>query len=136
MPLETLPNRFDDATHDKLDKTVNEVVDIADPEDLSAGAHAYLLGAIVDNCDGLNKEYLRPAHVKKLFATYEGLRPMLASAWRRKSYREIRNLGGSRNPTHHRRANQFSVIPTAILRAPEPEQKQVSSTTETDTREG
>jgi hypothetical protein len=95
MPLETLPDRLDDATHDGLDKAVNETVeeDITDTEDLSALHHAHLLSAIIEHCDGLDSKYVGPGQAKRLIKTHGELRAMLTSAWRRRSYREIRNLG-------------------------------------------
>ena len=97
MPLESLPDRLDDATHGKLDKAVNESVeeDIADTdsEDLSARDHAQLLSAIIEHCDNLDSKYVGLGQTKKLIKTHGELRAMLDSAWKRKSYREIRNLG-------------------------------------------
>jgi hypothetical protein len=95
MPLETLPDPLDDATHDGLDKAVNETVedDITDAEDLSARDHAQLLSAIIENCDDLDNKYVGLGQAKRMIKTHGELRVMLTSAWRRKSYREIRNLG-------------------------------------------
>jgi hypothetical protein len=95
MPLETLPDPLDDATHDGLDKAVNETVedDITDAEDLSVRDHAQLLSAIIENCDDLDSKYGLLGQAKRMIKTHGELRAMLTSAWRRKSYREIRNLG-------------------------------------------
>ena len=95
MPLESLPDRFDDATHGKLDKAVNETVeeDITDAEDLSVRDHAHLLSAIIEHCDDLDNKYIGPGQGKTLIKTHGEIRAMLDSAWKRKSYREIRNLG-------------------------------------------
>jgi hypothetical protein len=95
MPLETLPDPLDDATHDEFDKVVNETVeeDITDAEDLSVRDHVQLLNAIVAHSEGMDRKYLDMKEAKQLIKTHGGLRVMLTSAWRRKSYREIRNLG-------------------------------------------
>ena len=95
MPLETLPDCLDDATHNELDKAVNETVeeDITDADDLSPREGAWLLSAIIEHCDDLDNKYAGLGQAKKLIKTHGELRVMLASAWKHKSYREIRNLG-------------------------------------------
>ena len=95
MPLETLPDRLDDATHDELDKAVNETIeeDITDADDLSPRDSAQLLSAIIEHCDDLDSKYGLLGQTKKLIKTHGELRVMLASAWKHKSYRKIRNLG-------------------------------------------
>ena len=94
MPLETLPDRFNDTTHDELDEAVDGAIeeDITD-ENLSARDMAQLLGAIIEHCDDLGRKYVSMAKAKKMIQTHGELRAMLTSAWRHKSYREIRNLG-------------------------------------------
>ena len=116
MPLEILPDHFDDATHNELDKAVNETVeeDIAETEDLSALHRSHLLSTIIEHCDDLDSKYGLPGQAKKLIKTHGELRAMLASAWKHKSYRDIRSLGQSRVSTisiHHLLANKFSVMP-------------------------
>ena len=95
MPLEILTDRFDNATHDGLDTAVNETVeeDITDAEDLSVQDHVQLLNAIVAHSKDMDRKYLDMKEAKKLIKTHGELRAMLASAWKHKSYREIRNLG-------------------------------------------
>jgi len=96
MPLETVPDLFDDATHHELDRAVEKDVedDLGDESDLSSDwQYVAVLNAIVAYGKDMDKKYLVMKEAKNLIKTTEELRPMLASAWRRKSYREIRNLG-------------------------------------------
>ncbi|KAG9310693.1 hypothetical protein JVU11DRAFT_9287 [Chiua virens] len=95
MPLQSLPDCFDLATHQELDRAVNE--DISDVftviEHLSPSDYIILLVAIVRHSRGdLDSKYLAFSDAKKLMTTYGELRSMLASARELKSYREIRNL--------------------------------------------
>ena len=96
MPLESLPDRLDDATHDELDKAVEQAVedDLADGSDLGSSLqYVALLNAIVAHSKGMDRKYLDMKEAKKLIKTHGELGAMLDSAWKRKSYREIRNLG-------------------------------------------
>ena len=97
MPLESLPDHFDDATHDDLDKAVEQAVedDLAGGSDLSSNLqYRILLNAIVARSkDSLDRKYLDMEEAKTLIKTHGELRAMLAAAWKRKSFREIRNLG-------------------------------------------
>ncbi|KAI9464849.1 hypothetical protein HD554DRAFT_2315779 [Boletus coccyginus] len=121
MPLETVPDLFDDATHSELDRVVEKYVevDLGNVSDLSANwQYANVLNAIVTHGkDSMDSKFLVMNEVNNLVRTQEELRLMLASAWRRKSYREIRNL--------------------AILRAPQSESKPSTPTptASTDTLE-
>ena len=96
MPLDNLPDLFDDATHNDLDRAVETAVedDLGDVSDLSSNLqYRILLNAIIAQCEEMNKKYLILGEAKNLISTQEELRTMLASAWKRKSYRKIRNLG-------------------------------------------
>ena len=97
-PLKTLPDRFDAATHHELDRAVDQAVedDLGDVSDLGSGLWQYrtLLHGIIENSNGdLDTKYVSLQHAKKLINTHGELREMLHSAWKHKSYREIRNLG-------------------------------------------
>ena len=96
-PLKTLPDRFDAATHRELDSVVQKSVnnDLGDVSDVNSGLqHSVLLIAIIENSNGdLDPTYLSFPRAKKLINTHGELREMLDSAWKNKSYREIRNLG-------------------------------------------
>ncbi|KAI9566675.1 hypothetical protein HD554DRAFT_2174092 [Boletus coccyginus] len=121
MPLETVPDLFDDATHNELDRVVEKYVedDLGDVSDLSANwQHTNVLNAIVmHGKDSMDSKFLVMHEVNKLVKTNKEIRAMLASAWKRKSFREIRNL--------------------AILRAPQSESKPSTPTptASTDTLE-
>jgi len=98
MPLETVPDLLDDATHNELDIQVQKDTedDLGDESDLGSWVNAQycmLLNAIIARSKDMDKKYLDMAEAKNLIKTKEELRPMLASAWKHKSYREIRNLG-------------------------------------------
>ena len=96
MPLETVPDLFDDTTHNELDRAVEKAVedDLADVSDLTSNLQYFaVLYAIVARGKDMNTKYLDMIEAKNLITTHEELRAMLASAWRRKSFREIRNLG-------------------------------------------
>ena len=96
MPLDSLPDLFDDVTHNDLDMAVETAVedDLGDVSDLSSNLqYRILLNEIIAQCEEMNKKYLILGEAKNLINTQEELRTMLASAWKRKSYREIRNLG-------------------------------------------
>ena len=96
MPLETLPDRFDDATHQELDRAVNEAAsDALSGPLISPIQYYYLLNHIVGHSkDDLDPKYLMIKEAKSLIVNCEELQDMLSSAWERRSYREIRNLGG------------------------------------------
>ena len=99
MPLatESLPDRFDAATHRELDRAVDSkaVEDhLGDASVLGSNPEYFaLLHAIIENSNGdLDTKYLDWGQAKKLITQGE-LRDVLNSAWERKSYREVRNLG-------------------------------------------
>ncbi|KAI9566680.1 hypothetical protein HD554DRAFT_2040055 [Boletus coccyginus] len=120
MPLETVPDPFDDATNNELDRAVEKAVndDLADVSDLCAHwQYVNVLNAIIENGKDMDRKYLSMTGTRNLIKTHEELRAMLASAWKRKSFREIRNL--------------------AILRAPQSESKPSTPTptASTDTLE-
>ena len=96
-PLKTLPDRFDAATHHELDRAVDQAVeeDLGSASVLSSNLQYYaLLYAIIGRSNGdLDSKYLDLKQAKKLINTHGELREMLDSAWKNKSYREIRNLG-------------------------------------------
>ena len=96
MPLESVPDLFDDVTHNELDRAVEKAVedDLGDVSDLSSNLQCrILLNAIVARGKDMERKYLDMEEAKHLIKTKEELPPMLVSAWRRKSFREIRNLG-------------------------------------------
>ncbi|KAI9568063.1 hypothetical protein HD554DRAFT_2172787 [Boletus coccyginus] len=101
MPLETVRDLFDRddayAIHNKLDMQVKKVIedlfgDVSDPESWANIQYCMLLNAIVAQGEDMDKKYLDLSEAKSLMKTKEELRPMLTSAWKRQSYREIRNL--------------------------------------------
>jgi len=95
MPLEAIPDLFDDATHDELDRAVEKTVedDLADVSDLCANwQYVMVLNTVVARGKDMNTKYLAMGEAKNLINAKEELRPILASAWKRKSFREIRNL--------------------------------------------
>ena len=96
MPLETLPDRFDDATHQELDRAVNKAASDALSGPLILPIqYYYLFNLIVGHSkDDLDPKYLLNSEAKSLIDNCEELQGMLSSAWERRSYREIRNLGG------------------------------------------
>ena len=101
MPLDSLPDLFDDVTHNDLDMAVETAVedDLGDVSDLSSNLqYRILLNEIIAQCEEMNKKYLIPGEAKNLINTQEELRTMLASAWKRKSYGKIRNLSASLLP--------------------------------------
>ena len=98
MPLETVPDLLDDATHNRFDREVEIAIEDdlgSDVSDLCSNLHYIaVLNAIIEYSNGtLDKRHTGLEPPRKLMKTHEELRGMLASAWRRKSYREIRNLG-------------------------------------------
>jgi len=98
MPLDTVPDLFDADTHNELDRAVEKDVedDLGDVSELSSDLqYRILLNAIVAGGKNMDRKYLDNKEAKNLIKTKEELRAMLASAWRSKSYREIRNLGAS-----------------------------------------
>jgi len=96
MPLETVPDLFDDATHNELDRAVEKAVKVhlGDVSDLSISLqYVAVLNAIVARGKDMDRKYLDMEEARNLINSKEELGPILASAWRRKSFREIRNLG-------------------------------------------
>jgi len=144
MPLESVPDLFDDATHNELDRAVEKAIedDLADVSDLCANwQYVTVINAIIEYSNGtLDKKHTGLEPPKNLIKTHEELRAMLSSAWRRKSYREIRNLGAclTIRTRYYILANELLFDPPAILKAPrqEPKTPTPTSTTSTDTLEG
>ena len=95
MPLQILPDRFGEAKHKELDKAVNEAMEgLYGPHVPILLLTILLLTCIVDTSNGeLDPKFATPGATKTLINTYEDLRAMLSSAWERKSYCDIRNLG-------------------------------------------
>lgn len=96
MPLETVPDLLDDAAHNELDKVVEKGVDkyLGSVSDLSTDLqYIILLNAIVAHGKDMDRKFLDLGEAENLINTQGELPAMLASAWRHKSYREIRNLG-------------------------------------------
>ena len=96
MPLETVPDLLDDATHNELDRAVEKAVEdgLGDVSELSSNFQCrILLNAIIEHSKDMDRKYLGMEEARNLINAKEELRPILASAWRRKSFREIRNLG-------------------------------------------
>ena len=95
MPLESLPDRFGDV-HEELDKAVNEATPDWNniPNQFTLPFAQILLSYIVHNSNGeLDPKYLLLHESKRLIDAHQELRDMLVSAWERRSYRKIRNLG-------------------------------------------
>ena len=96
MPLESLPDPFEDVTHQELDRAVNEAASrgLSGPL-ISPIQYYYLFNHIVGYLpkDDLDTKYLLGREAETLIDNCGELRDMLSSAWERKSYREIRNLG-------------------------------------------
>ena len=90
MPLQILPDRFSEAKHKELDKAVNEAMEgLYGPR-----VPIFLLTCIVAASNGeLDPKFNSPMVTETLINAYEDLRAMLSSAWERKSYCDIRNLG-------------------------------------------
>ncbi|KAI9566688.1 hypothetical protein HD554DRAFT_2174105 [Boletus coccyginus] len=98
-----------------VEKDVKDDLSPDDVPDLCTNLHYIaLINAIVAHGKDMDEKYLFMKEIKNLLRTKEELRPMLASAWKRKSFREIRNL--------------------AILKAPQakPKPPTLASTTSTD----
>ena len=96
MPLEIVPDLLDDDAHNELDRAVEKTVDddLGDVSDLSTNLqYTILINAIVSHSKGLDRKFLDLGEARNLIKTQGELPAMLASAWRHKSYREIRNLG-------------------------------------------
>lgn len=91
VPLESFPELFDDETHERLDKAVNE----ADDFDSLSGdwRHRVLLTTMVALGEDMDRKYINGQEEKMAVNTHGGLRDVLSFAWERKTYREIRNLG-------------------------------------------
>ena len=96
MPLEIVPDLLDDDAHNKLDRAVEKTVDddSGGVSDLSTNLqYTILINAIVAHGKDMDRKFLDLGEAKNLIKTQGELSAMLASAWRRRSYREIRNLG-------------------------------------------
>ena len=98
MPLESLPDRFGDATHEELDKAVNKAAlagwsNLPNPF-VVPSFEQNLISYIVRHSKGeLDPRYRLLEENETLIEAHQELRDMLVSAWERRSYREIRNLG-------------------------------------------
>ena len=96
MPLQILPDRFGEAKHEELDMAVNAATQHfnAFSAQQMLPFQQYLLTHIVAASNGeLNPKFNSPMVTETLINAYEDLRAMLSSAWERKSYCDIRNLG-------------------------------------------
>ena len=93
MPLRSVPDPFDDATHRQLDALVDKATAGVE-EFIPLTKYAILLMSIVGHSDHvLDHTYLYLAAAYTLVNTYHDLRDKLSDAWTRKSYREVRCLG-------------------------------------------
>jgi len=141
MPLDSLPDRFDAVTHDELDRAVDKAASKALSGSLVLPIHYFaLLHYIVKHSKGdLDPKYMVLEEAEALIDTYGEVQDMLVSAWERRSYREIRNLGACLTiRTRYLLANELLFDPPAILKAPrqEPKTTTPTSTTSADTLEG
>ncbi|KAI6042694.1 hypothetical protein EDC04DRAFT_912265 [Pisolithus marmoratus] len=95
MTLTSVPNSFDDATHEALDIQVNEfVLPLIGVEPTGRCLdHALLLIAVAGFSNGtLNSLYTSHRTVLPLIERHPELASMLHTAWSNKAYRDIRNL--------------------------------------------
>ena len=96
MPLESLPDRFGEATHDELDKAVNKAAQAWNnlPNPFILPFEHTLLSYIVRHSKGyLDPKYRLLEENETLIEANAELRDMLVSAWESKSYCKVRNLG-------------------------------------------
>jgi hypothetical protein len=85
--LESVPDDFDDTTHQRMD---HDVLDL-----LSDGSFIpfLLLATIASNSDDrLDSKYKDTANAKALIEKHPQLRGMLQDAWEAKSFKDLRNL--------------------------------------------
>lgn len=92
MSLETVPDFFDDTAHQELDRMVNKAAE-SDALVMPNLGFLLLYHIVVHSNGDLDPKYLDNKQARLLINRYGALQDMLSSAWARKSYREIRNLG-------------------------------------------
>ncbi|KAF9232686.1 hypothetical protein BU15DRAFT_67236 [Melanogaster broomeanus] len=95
MTLDLLPDILDAKTHRNFDEMVNEIcadLQLGEPLDTFKDT-VVLLTTIIDSSDGhLDSRYRTSKAAKELVKTHLELSDMLKTAWKDKSYRDIRNL--------------------------------------------
>ncbi|KAI6042391.1 hypothetical protein EDC04DRAFT_1000431 [Pisolithus marmoratus] len=94
MSLSFIPNTLDDATHEALDRKVNDdVLPCIGEKPWSLGEYLLLLITIVEFSNGtLDPRYASSRASQALMMSHPELDEMLHAALDRKSYRDIRNL--------------------------------------------
>ncbi|KAI5988289.1 hypothetical protein EDC04DRAFT_1445235 [Pisolithus marmoratus] len=93
MSLSSVPNTLDDATHEVLDKRVNERIGPCINEQPGRADYMFLLQAVVEFSNGtLNPEYCDFHVALALIKSQPALTTMLHAAWNSGTYRDIRNL--------------------------------------------
>ena len=100
MPLEQLPDRFDDATHHELDRAVDDAASqtLFGPLISPLEYRALLTYIVLHSKGDLDPKYNVLPAAGALINTYGELHDMLSSAWEQRSYRKIRNLGARPPP--------------------------------------
>ncbi|KAI6033363.1 hypothetical protein EDC04DRAFT_2206457 [Pisolithus marmoratus] len=94
MSLSSVPNSLDDATHQVLDKRVNERIGPCISEKPGRVDYMFLLQAIVKFSNGtLNPKYCDFHVALALTKSQSALTTVLHAAWNSGTYRDIRNLG-------------------------------------------
>jgi hypothetical protein len=89
VPLETVHNDIPKATHANMD----EKVLATDDEPSTMASAAFLLITIVQESEGkLDPQYGGNSNARDLLQRHSDLFEMLKVAWRKKSFREIREL--------------------------------------------
>ena len=99
MPLQSVPDPFDDATHRQLDAALDEDT-VGAEHFIRHTNHAAFLALTVSHSNHV-LDHLSLREARAFVTTYGSLQDMLSDAWKRKSYREIRSLGTCRLPPHH-----------------------------------
>jgi hypothetical protein len=90
MPLETVLNDLDGATHTRQDKNVLETFE-EEPHTISLAA--FLLATIISTSEGiLDSRYEKTQNAKALLRTRPELLEKVREAWNEKTFKEIRNL--------------------------------------------
>ena len=94
MSLKSVPNSLSDEAHTTMGSAVVKAIKKPPPED-------YLLMTIVAHSDGLlHPKYNDIRHATALVENNQQLAEMLATAWEKRQFRDIRNLGALLNPPH------------------------------------
>ncbi|KAI6038882.1 hypothetical protein EDC04DRAFT_1844710 [Pisolithus marmoratus] len=92
MSLGSISNTLDDATHDALDKQVNECVGRS-VENASLSDYSFLLQTVVKFSSGaLDPKYDSSCAARELIRGQPGLADTLHAAWNNGPHRNIRNL--------------------------------------------